>query len=92
MNVHNMMSHGDTPLCQIQDAYVKEQRWSNSWLKNNFDIEVKGQSHTEVMNVCDTLSHGDTLICQIWYANDIKAKQEADGPNCSPEKTQEKKI
>ena len=30
--------------------------------KYNFDIEVKGQGHTEVMNVCDTLSHGDTLV------------------------------
>ena len=25
MNVHNMLSHGDTPLCQIWYAYVQEQ-------------------------------------------------------------------
>ena len=28
----------------------------------NFDIEVKGQDHTEVMNVCDIQDHDDTLI------------------------------
>ena len=35
--------------------------------KNNFDIEAKGQGHTDVMNVCDTLSLSKTLMCQIWY-------------------------
>ena len=30
----------------------------------NFDIEVKRQGHTEVMNASDTLYNGDTLMCQ----------------------------
>ena len=33
---------------------------SNSLWKYNFDIEVKGQGHTEFMTVCDTSNHGDT--------------------------------
>ena len=33
----------------------------------DFDLEVKGQGHTEVMMVPDTSSHGDTPMCQIWY-------------------------
>ena len=58
-----MLSHGNTPMCQIWYAYVKEQRLScpykNSLRKYNFDIEAKGQCHTEVTNVYgDTLSYG----------------------------------
>ena len=34
---------------------------SNSRRKYYFDIEVKGQGHTEFINVSDTLYHGDTL-------------------------------
>ena len=55
--------HGDTPKCQICYAYVKEQRRSctdiNSWWKYNFDIEVKSQCPTEVMNVahCSMVKH-----------------------------------
>ena len=40
---------------------------SNPWWKHNFDIEVKGQGHTEFMNVGDTLYHGDTLTWQTKY-------------------------
>ena len=71
MNVQNMLSHGDTPMCQIWYACVKEQRlscaYNNSWWIYNFDIEVKGQVHTEVSNTCETSYHGDTCMCQIWY-------------------------
>ena len=36
---------------------------------NNFDIEVKGQGHTEVINIPNTSPHhSDTLMCQVWYA------------------------
>ena len=52
----------------------------------NFDIEVKGQGHTEFMNVCDTSYHGDTLTCQTKY-DYVKGQQEAHGPHRSPEKT-----
>ena len=40
---------------------------SNSLLKYNFDIEVKGQGHAKFMNVCDTSYHGDTLTCITKY-------------------------
>ena len=33
-----------------------------------FDLEVKGQGHTKVINMHDTSSHSDTPICYIWYA------------------------
>ena len=47
-------------------AYVKEQ--SKFMVKiYNFDIEAKGQGHTEIMKICYTLSNGDTLMCQIRY-------------------------
>ena len=50
MNVHSMLSHGDTPMCQIWYAYVKKQRRfcrdTHSWWKYNFDIETKGQGCT----------------------------------------------
>ena len=36
-------------------------------VKINFDIEVKGQGHTEFMNARDTLYHGDKLTCQTKY-------------------------
>ena len=40
---------------------------SNPWLKYKFDIEVKGQCHTEFMNVCKPSYHFDTLTCQANY-------------------------
>ena len=40
---------------------------SNSWWKYDFDIEVKGQGHTDFMNVRDTSYHDDTLTCQTKY-------------------------
>ena len=69
MDVH-ILYRGDTSSCHIWYAYAKEQRRycpdTNSLLKYNFDIEAKGQGHTEVVNAFDTSSHGNTLICQIW--------------------------
>ena len=57
MNVHNMLSHSDTPMCQIWYAYVIEQKRScpdiNSWWKYYFDIETKDQDRAVVTNVCD---------------------------------------
>ena len=71
MNVHNILSHGDTTKCLIWYAYVKEQRRSYQYQIHgeniNFDIEAKGQGHAEVMKLCDTSSYGDTLMCHIWY-------------------------
>ena len=47
MTANYTLFHGDTAVCQIKNAYVKEQRRScldtNSWWKYNFDIENKGQ-------------------------------------------------
>ena len=34
------------------------------WWKYNFDIEVKVQGHSEIMNVRDTSYHADILTCQ----------------------------
>ena len=55
MNVHTMLSYGDTPMCITM---VKEQGPScpdtNSWEK--IDIEAKGQGHTELVNVFYTPS------------------------------------
>ena len=39
---------------------------SNPWRIYNFDIEIKGQGHTEFMNVHDRPYYGDTPMCQIW--------------------------
>ena len=65
-----MLSHGYTPICQNLECLVKEQRrFCQTQIhigKYNFDIGVKGQSHTEVMNVRDTSYHGDTLTCQTY--------------------------
>ena len=44
--------------------HMSKSQISNPWWKYNFDIEVKGQGHTEFMNVCDTSYHSDTLMCQ----------------------------
>ena len=48
---------------KISYAYVKEQihfaRLNSRWKYNDFDIEVEGQGHTELMN--------DTLTCQTMY-------------------------
>ena len=53
-------------ICQIRNAYSKEQRlFSQKQIHGeniNFDIQVKGQGHTEVLNVCNTSPHGDTLM------------------------------
>ena len=47
--VHDTSSHDDASMCQLQDAYGKEQRSydpdTNSCKTDIFDIEVKGQSH-----------------------------------------------
>ena len=59
-------SNGNTPMCQICYARVKEQRSYSP--DSNLDLVVKGQGHIEFMNVLDTLSHGNTSMCQIWYA------------------------
>ena len=64
MMVPDTSCHGDTPMCQIWFAYVKEQRSYSP--DSNLDLVVKGQ--IEFMNVLDTLSHGNTSMCQIWYA------------------------
>ena len=40
---------------------------SNSWWKYDFDIEVKGQGHTDFMIVRVTSYHDDTLTCQTKY-------------------------
>ena len=42
--------------------------------KNDFDIEIKGQGHTEFMNVRDTSYHGDTFTCQTKY-NFVKGQK-----------------
>ena len=55
---------------KILYAYVKEQKHLarlKPVVKNNFDIGVKGQGHTEFMNVLDTSYHGDTLKFQTKY-------------------------
>ena len=53
-------------ICQIRNAYSKEQRlFSQKQIHDeniNLDIQVKGQGHTEVLNVCNTSPHGDTLM------------------------------
>ena len=63
-----MLSHGDASICQNLVCLMLKSKDilpdSNSWWKYNFDIEVKGQGHTEFINVRDTLYHGDTLTCQ----------------------------
>ena len=63
MNVNNMLSHGDIPMCQIWFAYV-----------DLAQIQIHGDNmilmlrpKVKVMNVCDTSSHGETLMCQIRY-------------------------
>ena len=51
---------------QIRNAYFKEQRlFSQKQIRGenkNFDIQAKGQGHTEVLNVCNTSPHGETLM------------------------------
>ena len=46
---------------------------SDPWWKYNFDIEVKGQGHTEFMNVHDTWYHGDILTFQTNYVKEQKS-------------------
>ena len=58
------------PYAKIWYAYVKEQRHFarlKFMVKINFDIEVKGQGHTEFMNVRDSSYHDDTLTCETKY-------------------------
>ena len=67
LKVHNVMSYGDTPMCQI---WYSCQRAKTTLLKHIFMmiffyIGTKGKGQIEGMNVCDTSSHGDTLMCQI---------------------------
>ena len=64
-----MLSHGDTPpaknlvsLCQRAILPDSNSLWIS---KYNFNIDAKGQGHTEFMSVCDTLvTYGDTLMSQ----------------------------
>ena len=51
------------PYAKIWYAYVKKQ-WQSCQTLIHFNIDVKGQGHTEVMNECNTLYHGDTLMSQ----------------------------
>ena len=51
------------------NGFVKEPRrscsYTNTWRKYNYDIENKGQDHTEVMNIGNTSSYGDkNSLCQ----------------------------
>ena len=83
-NIH-MLSQGDTPIRpNLVSLNVKEQRGSyqSQIHDENFDIEVKGQGHTEIINVCDTLYHGDKLTCYI--KNDFVKGQKSCGPNTKP--------
>ena len=48
------------PMSKSKDDLARLKNGENT----NFDIEVKGQGHTEVRNVRNTLYHGDTLMCQ----------------------------
>ena len=61
-----MLSHGDTPICQNLVCLYQRAKTScqTQMPQYNFDIEVKGQGHTEFMNVRNTSYHGDTLMCQ----------------------------
>ena len=56
-----MLSHGDKPICQNLVCLCHRAKTilpdSNSCWKYNFDIEVKVQGHTEVINVCNTSYH-----------------------------------
>ena len=38
-----------------------------SLVKYNFEIEINGQGHEELMYVRDTSYHSDTLTCQTNY-------------------------
>lgn len=60
--IHDTMFHGDIPMCQKLYTYVEEQRSYgqdiNPCLKTyNFDLEVKGPNHIEVMHVFDPWSN-----------------------------------
>ena len=67
-----MLSHCESPMpylvCICQRAKTSCQTQIHG-TKNNFDIEVKGQGHTELMNVRDISYHGYTctLRCQTKY-------------------------
>ena len=47
-----MLSHGNTPKCQIWYAFAKSKDDladnTDSWWKYNFYMDAKGQGHTEV--------------------------------------------
>ena len=65
------MSHGNTPICKNFVCLCQRAKTScqiqNSLWKYNFDIDAKGQGHTEFMTVCDTSYHGDTPTCITEY-------------------------
>ena len=65
------MSHGNTPICKNLVCLCQRAKTScqiqNSLWKYNFDIDAKGQGHTEFMTVCDTSYHGDTPTCITEY-------------------------
>ena len=71
-----MLSHGDTPICQNLVCLYQRAKTScqTQMPQYNFDIEVKGQGHTEFMNVRDKLYHGDTLTYQTNYVT-VKGQQ-----------------
>ena len=72
-------------VCLCQRAKTVRQD-SNSWLKYNFHIEVKGQGQTKVMNVRHTLYHGDTLPNILWLCNGRKVVTKKTKPCHQPYK------
>ena len=60
-----MLSNGDLPnlvcLCQKARQSCQTQIHDENIV---FDIGVKGQGRTEVMDICDTSNHGDPLNCK----------------------------
>ena len=70
-NVHNMLFHSKTPICQNLVCVCQRAKTSCQTEIHGenmiFDIEINGQGHTEFMNVSDTSFHGDTITCQTKY-------------------------
>ena len=77
MNVCNTSPYGDTPMpnmvsqCQIKNNYGPDTKTCQKPYK--FDLDVKVQGHTWIMDIRDTSSHGDTPMCLIWGVN-VKPK------------------
>ena len=63
-NVHNMLSHGDTPICQ-NFVYLC-QTFCQTQIHGEIIILIL-RSKVKVINVRDTLYHGDTFTCQTKY-------------------------